>query len=344
MSADAATCRVRVLSGTHAGAALDLASGNHLIGASEDCDIFISDWPSPPLVLQTNADGNVLWQHSDSTQMRKRFGDFLLVDFAGLLVCFGPCAGAWPADDVLRKKVQRQAAASGSKLRRRVGSGLLVVVIALAGAGWLMSAHSQPRGGVKPTLETSRAVLQRLVDQVLPNRLRVAQSQDELVVDGIVDTIEQVRMVDRAISAASQPFVVERHFTAASAIAETIRSAVGLPGATVVYRGARVFDFSVQTADVEAARAAVERVAADLASVVRRIDISIQESPQLNPPLPATLSSLTSDSVSVLETRDGTKHLVMSEHPSPHDMMDDAVPEAFGPDTEHLLSSDKVTP
>ena len=51
--------RLRVLSGRHAGACLELEPGEHTIGAAHENDIAISDWTAPTQVLHVDAQGAV---------------------------------------------------------------------------------------------------------------------------------------------------------------------------------------------------------------------------------------------------------------------------------------------
>ena len=148
----------------------------------------------------------------------------------------------------------------------------------------------------------------------MPGRLHVSEFKGGLVVEGLVDDTRQAALAAHAIDAAPPQFLVARHVSVATDVAETIRSAVGLAGARIAYRGNGVFDYSVATDDVAATQAAVDRVAADLAPTVRRIDAVLQENAGAQPAAPSVLSALTTeDGVNVMETRDGVKHVVITD-------------------------------
>jgi len=115
------------------------------------------------------------------------------------------------------------------------------------------------------------------------------------------------------IAAQGSPFPLVQRVSVASDVAETIRSAVGLPGARITYQGQGVFSFAVKSSDVAATQAMLDRVRADLAPVVRRIDAVLEEPPAKMPAMSPVLSALSAEGVSVMETRDGMKHLVMAE-------------------------------
>jgi type III secretion protein D len=140
----------------------------------------------------------------------------------------------------------------------------------------------------------------------------VSVSQGGLAVDGIVDTAEQRQAVLKVLENAPGRFPVARHVSVATELAESIRSALGVAGASVSYRGGGVFRVAVDSADVAGTQAALARVAADLAPVVKHIEADVHEI-TTQAELPATRSSMTTDGVSVKETRDGVKHLVLTE-------------------------------
>lgn len=323
MSTSPAHKRLRILSGTHAGAYLDLSPGTHSIGQADECDISIADWQFPALTLRLGADGVALAQWTNGSPQLLRFDDFVPVDFGGVRVCTGPSGADWP-DDAALLAATRAVAPSGSlaAVRQRLVArparavpGALAVIVALVSAGWLVSATSKANEAPAPTLEMGRAALQRAIDGVAAGRLSVRIAQGSLSIDGLLDNAEQLRAVNAALKAAPAGFPLQQHVSLASDVAETIRSAIGLPGAQITYRGAGVFSYAVKASDVAATQAAIDRVTADLSPVVKRIDAVLEEPATPQPPSPAVLSSLSTDGVSVMETRDGVKHLVLTVAP-----------------------------
>jgi len=321
MNRSTALKQLRVLSGTHAGASLDLAPGSHSLGSRPDCEISIADWRFEPLTLSVGPDAVVVAQWSGSSAQALRFDDWTPVDFAGVVLCLGPCDADWPERAQLMAALCSVAAAiaplpaarAGRKLDRRVVTWAGTSLIALVAASWIATASSQPHEGHVPTLQSACAGLQRALDGATAGRLRVSQERGTLVVEGIVDDARQARGANEAIEAVPHSIEIVRRFSLASEIAETIRTSVGLPGARIDYRGNGVFAFTAQTADVAQAQAGIQRVAVDLAPTVRRIDAVLEEPPMPHPPLPAVLSALTTeDGINVMETRDGVKHLVIS--------------------------------
>jgi len=48
---------LRILTGLHAGAQLQVAPGRHRIGSDDDADIRLTDWQGPDAVLNIDATG-----------------------------------------------------------------------------------------------------------------------------------------------------------------------------------------------------------------------------------------------------------------------------------------------
>lgn len=325
MSASQDIKQLRILSGAHAGAFLNLSPGTHRLGRTDDCDITITDWRLDALALRLGVDGMVTAQWQGTSPRGLRLDDLVPVDFDGVVVCTGPCDGVWPADAQLLAGLRPSTAPGpfvalrkgGLANKRGLVSGLAAMSVAVLALGWLVSASSSPRDAGIVTIASARADLQHTLDALAPGRLEVSQSADALMVDGLVDTPAQARAVSAAMDAVPPRFPLMRHVSVATDVAETIRGALGMPGAQVSYRGARVFSVLVESADVSATQAAIDRVATDLSPLVRHIDAVLQETPEARAPMPATLSTMTADGVSVLETRDHVKHLVITDATPP---------------------------
>ena len=321
MSSSSALKQLRVLTGTHAGASLDLASGSHSLGSRSDCDITIADWRFEQLALRVDREAVVVAQWSGTTAHALRFDDWAPVDFAGVVLCLGPIDGEWPERAQLMRTLRGVEAATAPpagarrvrRLDRRVVAWGGTSLIALMAAGWIATASSEPHEARVPTLQSAAADLQRALDRTTASRLHVSEASGALVVDGIVDDARQAQQAIQAIEGLPRSIKVVRRFSMVSEIVETIRTSMGMPGAHIDYRGNGVFAFSAQTADIAATQAELGRVASDLAPSVRRIDAVLEEPPVPQPQPPAVLSALTTeDGINVMETRDGVKHLVMS--------------------------------
>jgi type III secretion protein D len=320
--------RLRILTGRHVGSSLDLDPGMHLIGANHGCDITVTDWTFVPLRLVVDEDGIVTaeWDASPadgatradagaSPTSRHRFDDFVPRRFENVVLCVGPCEGDWPADVVLLDHIfqptpERVAKWAGARLLRgrpAFAAGAGVLSLAAVGIAWAM--FSGPSAPPPPTLAAARGAMQRSLDQLNAGKLDVKVDNSTLVVTGIVETSDQAGQARALIEASRGLHPALQRFAVASDVAEAIRGAVGLPGATVKHAGDGVFTYTADAPDLNAARHAVDRAQADLSSVVRRIDVTIEHTaPTDSTPI---LSRMTGDGLSVVQTRDGVKHLIV---------------------------------
>ena len=311
--------QLRILSGAHAGASLDLNPGIHSLGRGDDCDITITDWAFEPLALHVGSNGDARAQWVDERPRSTRFRDFVPLQFGAVAVCLGPVDQAWPVDAELLAKARPPEPAGLRNLPRRALAGerralsaVGLMMAALLTFGGFVSAISKPGDNSRMTQEAARVSLQRTLDEVAPGRMTVSTAQGVLAVDGIVDTPGQKRAVVAALANAPSKWPMTRHVSVVSELAESIRSSIGIAGAQVSYRGAGVFRVSVDSDDVAGTQASLDRVAVDLAPVVKRIEGDVHETSTVAS-LPETLSTMTADGVSVMETRDGVKHLVLTD-------------------------------
>ncbi|AKJ27834.1 hypothetical protein [Caldimonas brevitalea] len=334
--------RLRILTGRHIGAALDLTPGTYLIGPGDDCDLTITDWTLAPVRLQIDADGKASVhylapagddaadgdQPADATyrqataarvERREALLDLQPRAFAEIVACVGPIDRPWPSDVELLAAVfeptpERIARWAGAKLRARRAALFAGAAMLIVGAGVVGGAkwwHPQQPPAPKMTAELARAALSRTLESSVPGRLQVTLEQSTLVVSGLVETPQEAATVRAAVETAALPFPVVQRFAVASEVAEAIRSSVGLADAQVSHTGAGVFAFIGEAPDPQAVRAAISRVAADLGPAVRRIDATLEQT-KGKPVKVDYLSTLTTDGLSVVHTRDGVKHVVVN--------------------------------
>jgi type III secretion protein D len=329
--------RLRILSGQHAGATLDLTPGNHSIGPDHDCDISITDWTFPPLRVAVSRDGDVLahWTEGrppgasdtsaasvvggvDPAAGSQRFVDFEPCAFGDVVLCVGPADKAWPSDRALLEAAfpptaQRVAHWAGTRLRSRATSVIagvsvltLVAICSVALVGSPQAAHPVA------TIQSVVAQARQAAVRAGAAKLDVQAEQQTIVVSGMVETGQQAGAVRAAIDELHSTFAVAYRFGVAGEIAESLRSSVGLAGAEVKHLGDGVFSFTAEAADPQATRQAIDRVVADLGPLVRRVDVTLEQTDKKKPELPI-LSSMQDDEVSIVQTRDGQKHLVITD-------------------------------
>ena len=218
---------LRILSGRHAGARVPLAPGVLRLGPEEGSDVVVTDWTFAPLDLRVGSEGvTAEWTVADGSGLqRRRLLDRQAAEFDGSVICVGPAEGDWPDDAALLAAVfeppSQASAASSARLRRRTPllAGLgACVALALVAALWATYPH-QPA----PTLEATRALVQRTVDRIAPQRLQVLSEGNALVITGMLDAVGQADAVRAAVEGARGAFAAMPRFSVASQVAESIR-------------------------------------------------------------------------------------------------------------------------
>jgi type III secretion protein D len=108
---------LRVLTGVHAGAQVQLAAGTWRIAGDENADICISDWAVEDLELCIGEDGVTRLRSHNGDEVL--VADFVAVPFGDVVFCVGPDDAEWPRDlDLLSglwKTAEPEAQASASE-------------------------------------------------------------------------------------------------------------------------------------------------------------------------------------------------------------------------------------
>jgi type III secretion protein D len=337
--------RIRILTGKHAGASLELEVGNYSIGANSDDDISITDWTAASLRLLIDANGNVQCTqlqaendaHGDAEQSGDQgtaavakpapkpylFKDLKAYVFGDIMLCVGPSDQAWPADmQLLDASFNPPPALGAGKPKFRLRSGITLIIIMLSTLtmsviGNMSFADQSSRHAASvETVATTAQRLRVVLDLAYASALKIDTTPSSVVITGLLDSNQQVGPVRAAITRLNSKYPIIQNYAVATEVAESIRSSIGLPNAKVTYFKEGIFIFSADVADVEATTKAIQRVQADLVDVVKHIDVNLVLTPKklVEPPV---LSSLADDDISVVQTLDGQKHLVVIEPSDP---------------------------
>jgi type III secretion protein D len=106
---------LRVLTGVHAGAQVQLAAGTWRIAGDESADVCISDWAVEDLELCIGEDGVTRLRSHNGDEVL--VADFVAVPFGDVVFCVGPDDAEWPRDlDLLSglwKTAEPEVEASG---------------------------------------------------------------------------------------------------------------------------------------------------------------------------------------------------------------------------------------
>lgn len=290
-------------------------------------------------------------------ERRVELGDLAPREFDGIVLCVGPAGDAWPSDVELLSAVfaptpKRVARWARERLPARlVPLGLAAGVVGAVAFAWPWLEASPPPV-VVPTIEESRARVQHELDRVTGGRLVAVAEQGTLFLTGLAETPQDAASGRAAVDALRVPYNVVPRFAVASSIAETLRGTGGLTNPTVRHEGGGVFSLSAEVTDERAARAAVDRIAADLAPAVTKVHASFERIYPTDP-LGPILSRSQQDGLSVVQTRDGVKHIVIeavraaAPEPSPEPPAPPPAAVAVRPaamTTAHATSTQGATP
>ncbi len=332
--------RLRILTGVHAGACVDLIADEHTLGNDHALDIAITDWTEPLLRLRCGSDGVLVghWQEAVGPQdanaaadggppqrdRNKVFYDFEPQAFGDVVLCVGPSQGEWPSDmELLGRAFEptpaRLAQWAGSRLRRVsafvISSGLVLIAALWLSVG-LVQTGTEASVAPPPTLPQMARTVQQTLTQAGHSGLQVHEMNGQIELSGLVASRDDAAAVRTALASLPESFPVVSHIAVVQDLTEAIRSSAGLVDAQVKYIGAGVFSVTAESADPAATRQLIDRVAADLAPHVKRIDITLERTESSKNPVPV-LSSSSDGEVSVVQARDGSKYVVINPADSP---------------------------
>jgi type III secretion protein D len=308
--------QLRILTGAHAGAIIDLPPGDYHLGAHEDADVQLTDWPGEAGLLTVSEEGAVsLVQPAseadkpDSAQ-RLWFVEHVPMPFDGVAVCIGDSDKPWPNDVTLLASLYVKPVSDDTTRRRRaVGMALACVMVgSLVVAGSALILPGQTQAAVT-TPKTQQAMLERALADARIQGLNVASNESGLRMTGMIDTAAEDLRVREIVSRLHLSHV-DRSYDVAQNDVRSIEDALALEGARVSYVGGGVFEVSGTVRSEGALRAAITRVRGDLDANVTALrsstTIAFADS------LPGSFSEVMSaDDITYGQTPDGVKHLYL---------------------------------
>ncbi|MCS4510422.1 hypothetical protein [Xylophilus ampelinus] len=325
--------RLRVLTGRHAGTDLVLQAGRHVISAENDADIRLLDWTGAPLVLNILQGADLVysahWSFADAATGEAAI-DLVPRRFDDTVLCVGPAdACGWPSDLELLGRLLRPVTETSAVTEalqpnattpvgapqpaRRwlvwgatAGAAVAVVVFVVVVSGVANDAAARVPP-LSPVAQTQKAVtaagLQGLV---------VRAQADGAMVEGLLATPTEVAQMNAALDALPRGMVMRR-YAAATDIAQSIVEALDEPRVSVRHVAGGEFVIEGAAVGVDRLRVAANRIAADLAPLVRTIRVQVTDlPPQPRTPVGAMLES---HGITYVQTRDGTKHLSLTQAP-----------------------------
>ncbi|WP_144150257.1 type III secretion protein [Paraburkholderia sp. BCC1885] len=339
---------LRILTGVHAGAQLQLTPGTHRIGADDDADIRLADWRGADTLLHVDASGVVSAQrlapdHASAPQAANTDAalansspnlpvtqeevillvDFVPMQFDDTILCIGADDAAWPSDlDLLSTLLTRPAearfAAERKKRHRYVGAvvacfalGIVIVAVSLL-TTTQMSRAALPHNADERAERVSEALAAAHVSGLHAHALG-----STVVVTGMVATAADDEAVRTLLERIAENGI-SRNYDVAQNDARSIEDSLGIAGAHVEYQGGGTFAVTGKVSSRASLDAALARVRADLDANVRGIVVQASETAgAVDAPAEASYSEMiSSDDVKYAETPDGVKHIYAVDPPA----------------------------
>ena len=325
--------QLRILTGKHAGAHVDLISTRWVISAEDEADIQLLDWTSEPMVIEVDDDQMLRFAMLPAGAAEAAadafapMADFAPRRFGDVVLCAGPAEGAWPADIDLIASLAApvsvavpQAAAEPARKRHSpyllpafVGTALMTAALGAAVARLGQGSDRAAGSKAAMVLPLETRIGRALADMTIDG-LEVRNEGGSVIVRGLVRQASDADAVRLRLAAFNGERVVHA-YAAATEVAQSIAEALGRPGLSVTHRGSGHFVVSGETDDLPRLRESAQRVAADLAPLVRSIEVNAtQLPPSGHAPVSAALNA---EGLQYVQTRDGVKHLsVTSTEPA----------------------------
>ncbi|HEX6703342.1 MAG TPA: hypothetical protein VF169_01175 [Albitalea sp.] len=315
--------QLRILTGRHAGARLRLTRQQSTLGNTAEADVQITDWKHPPVALTIDEASNMIRMTTGSAgaggaARATTLDDFVPRRFGDIVMCVGPDDGAaWPSDvELLSRMLGPKRRAQG---KRRIGpmaiAGSIACTALLAAFVSLVLQSVNKAEAKVPRVPLQVRVAAELARMGL-NEVGARDAGPKVIVEGLVDGSADLARMHSALQQFGQGSIIHK-VVSASDIAQSISDALANPALHVKYGGRGVFRVEGSVVDVERLRGAAQRIAGDLGSVVKRIDVAVTELPP--PQLVQVDAMLVDDELRYVQTRDGTKHLIVVSPPETRD-------------------------
>ena len=340
---------LRILTGVHAGAQLQLTPGTHRIGADDDADIRLADWRGADTLLHVDASGVVSaqrlapgygaaqeTQHAEGAQQASGaprspaaqeevvlLVDFVPMQFDDTILCVGADDAAWPSDlDLLSTLLTRPAearfAAERKKRHRYVGAvaacfALGAVIVAVS----LLTTTQMSRAALPHNADDRAQRVGEALAAAHVSGLHAHALGNTVVVTGMVATPADDQAVRTLLDRISENGI-SRNYDVAQNDARSIEDSLGIAGAHVEYQGGGTFAVTGKVSSRTDLDAALARVRADLDGNVKGIVVQASESAgTVDAPNEASYSEMiSSDDVKYAETPDGVKHIYAVDPPA----------------------------
>ncbi len=321
---------LRILTGLHAGAQLQVAPGRHRIGSDDDADIRLTDWQGPDAVLNIDATGVTRIALASAEEADDEHAeeaviliDFVPMQFDDIVLCVGPDDATWPSNldlmsTLLARPVEEELASVRQKQKRRRQLTAIAACVLLGGvivAGALFTTAQSSHAAFPPSADDRTLRIAQALAASHVAGLHAHALGNMVVVSGMVANANDDTAV-RALLDRVSPDGVSRKYDVAQNDARSIEDSLGVEGARVSYMGDGRFEISGKVANANQLEAAVARVRSDLDSNVKEIVVRTDEIARSNEVPESYSEMISSDDVKYAETPDGVKHIYAIDPPA----------------------------
>lgn len=338
------TKEIRLLTGRHAGARIELISTLTRIGNDSEAEIQISDWDQPTMQLSQHDDGSLTIADAGHHGEPILLEDFKPRRFGNVVLCAGDADATWPSDIELLETLLAPAPQpveepeppiqvdevlpatppAVPKNRRTLHAVGLASVAALAigGAGIALPAVLHPRmGGLagfggssdpqhgvapQPTVEQ----IQRALDRLHQPDVAVTLQGGRFDVVGVVPDTTSETLVRTTLETIA-PGRIVWHIGRVDQVTRDLQESLHDPALKVHYLGHREFGVSGVAKDARAVQTTLAQLSADLQPMVTRVTQEVTPDDRLA--MPSSVESLLAvDDLQYVEAGDGAKQFIDS--------------------------------
>ncbi|MEO6921859.1 MAG: HrpD5 family protein [Collimonas sp.] len=336
--------QIRILTGHHSGAVINLAIGDTSIGCDATSEIHISDWNAPTMLLTLDVQGKVAIGASNNSEplAQAQLEDFEPRSFSDIVLCAGPADATWPSDISLLRLVcaqqteqpteqqamsenfPDQAPASRHPVKAVpiwarhgtiswlvLASSLLAAVTATA---MIVPGANPLRSVVLPQPQASLERLKLAVAHLNQDGLTITEQDGVVNVSGIVKQEAAAAKIYQAAHAFAAGHL-KWNVRAADEVVRDLKESLRAPDVSVQYKGDGVFAVTGTVLHPEAVHKVIEQFRADLGPLVKQVDVNVLRADEI-----ATAkdigSALAVDGLQYFASSDGTKSFVSPQHAS----------------------------
>ena len=287
---------IRILTGRHRGASLELAAGTWRIGCDDDAAVHISDWQHAPIDLTIGADGSISWRAGDGAATGVAAGEALHFGDVALRGG-GPEAETAAAAPAPASPVRRPR-------RRWLALGAVAVPATLLSTALLAMPPASPTAAAAH--DGVRADIPALLARMGQGGLRVGERDGLTVVQGVVRTsadADAVRDLLRRVA----PGHAVAHLAVVNDVLASIGESLHEPTLKAAYAGNGNFVVTGTTRDGATVQRRLAQLAADLGPAVGRLDANVTE---VRPgwSVADSDSALDAGGLRYVQSLDGSKH------------------------------------